>query len=116
MAPKTITKTKHPDQIAIERELGLNGAPTAVPWVERPILNISTAASLLGCSAAQVYALANAGQLELVWLAGKACVRTAGVEKLIREAQPWTPSGRNRAAIVERHRRANARLAAASAA
>jgi hypothetical protein len=81
------------------------------PWPDRPVLNVPTAAALLACSPAQVYALAGAGKLVLVKLAGRTGVRTDGVAKLIREAEPWTPSDRNRAALTERHRRVSARLA-----
>lgn len=83
-----------------------------IPWTDRPVLNLPAAATVLGCSPAQIYALAAKGELVLVKLAGRTCVRTDGVSKLIREAPTLSPSGRNSAALAERQRRARARLAA----
>ena len=101
----------HPDRLALERELQIGAGAAVIPWTDRPVTNLPTAATLLGCSTAQVYALAAGKKLELVKIAGRTCVRTDGIAKLIREAEPWTPSGRTRAAVTERHRRAAARLA-----
>ena len=111
MTPMAGVTSKRRDQSVVEREPGLAGA--SIPWNERPTLNIPTAASLLGCSPAQIYALANNGELELVRLAGRTCVRTSEVEKLIRGAQPWAASGRNREAVTERNRRVEAKTVAA---
>ena len=85
----------------------------SIPWRERPVLNLPTAAELLGCSVSQLYALRNDGRLDFVKVAGRVCVRTAGITALVDEAEPWmpTPTANTKAAQAERKRLAAARLA-----
>jgi hypothetical protein len=103
-ATPSLLTVRHPDQLALERELHTGSGQVGVPWDQRPVLNMQTAAALLGCSVAKVYSLAADGQSELINLAGRTQVRTPDVVRLIREAMPWQPSGKTRAVITQRAR------------
>lgn len=84
--------------------------PAVVPWRERPHLPIPTAASLIGCSRAKVYSLAQEGRLDMVKLAGRTLITTATLCALIDSAKPYRPDGtdprglaRTRAAELAQH-------------
>jgi hypothetical protein len=96
----------HPDRLALERELLIGAGLVSVPWDQRPVLNLPTAAVLLGGSVPWIYQLADGGMIELVTMAGRTMVKTEGVVRLIRAAGPWQPSNkeRSRAAGAQRAR------------
>jgi hypothetical protein len=96
----------HPDRLTLERELGIGSGTVSIPWIDRPFLSLPTAAALLGCSSAKLYSLEAGGKIEFRRVAGRTVVVTEGIIRMIRDAEPWTPSGKTRAAITQRARNA----------
>ena len=105
------TTQLHPDEHALSKELQVGSGSVTVPWPDRPFLNLETAAALLGCGTGRLYELKAGGKLDLFRVAGRVCVQTAGIARIIREAEPWTPAGRSRTAVAGRHRHAAVRRA-----
>jgi hypothetical protein len=80
-----------------------------VPWRDRPLLTVSAASELLGCSPAQIYALSKKSCLTLKRLAGRTLVPTSDVIALLDSAAPWAPSSRAEAAHNGRRQRSSSK-------
>jgi hypothetical protein len=84
MLVRQMAQTPNPDSTTPARN---------VAWTERPYLPVAPSAALAGCSSAQIYALAKAGRLELVKLAGRTLVTVASLRALLDSAVPYVPDG-----------------------
>jgi hypothetical protein len=81
-----MTQTSNPDSLTLARN---------VAWTERPYLPVSHSAALAGCSSAQIYALAKAGRLSMVKVAGRTLVTVESLRALLDAAVPYVPDGTN---------------------
>jgi hypothetical protein len=71
-----------------------------IPWEQRPLLPLPTAAEVLGCSVSQVYSLGHRGEIELVTVAGRTQARTPSIIRLINQATPWVSASHRTAQAV----------------
>ena len=76
--------------------------PSFLPadWRATEFLPMEQAARVLAVSRAQLYRLANAGELTLSRNLGRTVVPTSEVARLAKAAEPWVSSGRNAAAVA----------------
>jgi hypothetical protein len=81
-----------------------------IPWQKRPHLRIDVTADITGLSRSTIYRLASIGRLTLRRLAGRVVVETAGVLRLVEDAEPWKPGNRGAAARAKRSAAARAAL------
>jgi predicted site-specific integrase-resolvase len=78
-----------------------------IPWRDRPLQPMKTAAEIAGISVASLYRYAAEGRLTFRKLAGRTLVDTASLIELIDSADAGTPSTRTRAACAKRASRAS---------
>ena len=79
-----------------------------VPWRDRPLINMQTAATIAGISTASLYRYADEGKVTLRKLAGRTLVDTASLIKLVDGAVAYTPSTRTAKACASRIEHARA--------
>lgn len=79
-----------------------------VPWQQRPMLPLATAAEIAGVSPASLYRFAAEGRLKFRRLAGRTLVETSSLIALVKTAETWTPSNRGAAARAKRSERSRA--------
>lgn len=78
-----------------------------IPWRDRPLLPLQTAAAIAGISVASLYRFESEGKLAFKRFAGRTLVESGRLAALLDAAEPWTASqrgGEGRKARVARSR------------
>ena len=64
-----------------------------VPWRERPLLNLASAAEIIDCSRAHIYTLEKERRIRLVKLNRRTLVETQSLIAFLATAQPYVSAG-----------------------